>query len=302
MALRTIVAAGAALLALAAWAPVANAQDAAADGETCSFNSSTSDQMDVVLQAYGASVTDYATFCTRLRAANMGVDVAEYFHPQFEETAAVVMLRLYDLTTNVRGQESTMSLTVVPGVDDAAGAEALSNAYNLALQQVADRIDAFTQSVTSENARLAALYSAPIAPVVPEQTEPCQLAYVGTTVMNEAIVRWGGVPQFAGYDALCTGLRARGAGLGFAGGSALNGTTSQAWASVSIYDSATGVLGAATAFAIAATQESAEDQLDDDLNQALGGALAGVAEQQDAVLGALDLVLRSDRRTFAPGT
>ncbi len=258
--------------------------------------------MDAVLQQYGATITGYAEFCARLTAANMGVDVAEYFHPQFDETAAVVMLRLYDLATNVRGQESTMSLSVVEGIDDAAGAEALSNAYNTALQDVANQMDSFAQSVTSENARLAALYSAPITPVVPEQTEPCQLNYVGTTVMNAAIVRWGGVPQFAGYDALCNALRARGAGLGLAGGSALNGTTSQAWASVSIYDSATGVLGAATAFAIAATQESAEDQLDTDLNQALGGALAGVAAEQDAVLGALDLVLTSDRRNFAPGS
>lgn len=290
------------MLALLVPATPAGAQDTAAAGETCSFQNSTSDQMDAVLQANGAVLTDYDTFCTRLNAANMGVDVAEYFHPQFDETAAVVMLRLYDLTTDVRGQESTMSLSVVAGTDEATGAEALANAFNTALQEVADRLDTFTASVTSENARLAALYRAPIPPVVPDQTEPCELTYVGTAGMNDAIMRWGGVPQFAGYDALCTALRARGAGLGFAGGSAMNGTTSQAWASVSVYDGATGVLGAATAFAIAATEDAAEVELDDDLNQALGGALAGVAAEQDAVLGALDLVLASDRNHFAPGT
>ncbi|MXO71208.1 hypothetical protein [Alteraurantiacibacter buctensis] len=299
MVLRSIMAGAAMLLAAECFTVSAKAQETAGGVEGCAFINSTSDQMDAVLRDKGAVIDGYGAFCTQLNAANMGVDVAEFARPQFDETAAVVTLRLYDLATGVRGPESSSALTVVTGTDAVANVEALSNAFDRALQDMADQLDTFTASVRNEKARLAALYSEPAAPLVRDTAEPCRLLYVGSANMNEAIDRWGGFPQFDGYDALCRALRARGAGLGFAGGGAMNGTTSQAWASVSVYDAATQTLGAATAFGIAATQNAQEAQVDDNLFQALGGALAGVAREQEAVLATLDLVLAGDRRTFA---
>jgi len=258
--------------------------------------------MTAVLRERGVTMANYDALCARLNAEGMGVDAGEYSYAQWDETGAVMTLRLYALDTRVRSQETSISVAVSTGTDDAARIGALSQAYDSALEYIGGRLDSFVGSVKAENLRLARLHAAPIAPVTFETGEPCQVRYAATPDMTQAIMRWGGLPAVDGFPALCAALNARGAGLAVAGGASLDEGRSRAWSTLALFDGATGVIGGAEVFSLGGTDQATQENVDADLHASLQGALAGMIGAQDSIVGALEQGVARNRQVFASGS
>lgn len=289
----------AAMLAAGGLSLPAAAQDSAAPS-SCTFTNSNSDTMDVVLRTYGARLTDYATFCQRMGQDNLGVDVSEFANSGNGDTSAVVILRLYDLASQVRAQESVFAVSSLPGEADELRGQVLSSAYDAALQAVASNMDRHVASVQAEVARLRQLYQGSVAPPVAPAEAACTITNTATPVMVEAMDRWGGFPDFAGYDGLCAALRARGMGLALSGGTSLQDGQLVGWAAATGYDLATRVMGDGDVTAVGSARDADEGDLDDAQYEGLRIVLEMFSTEQDSLLAKVDEAVSAQRTYFTP--
>ena len=251
---------------------------------------------------FAISQLNFAGFdrlCPLLREAGMGVSTSEARGHVGDRTFGLVVLTLYDRTTNAKGWKEVTSTSFSEDLGEGRDGRTLLDAINRAMQNVADAPDEMIASVYEELARLRVAAAQPAAlPGLPRN--PCRVRYNTSRTLDAMILGWG--DEGLGSEELCNWMAASNAGLRLTEDSGEVGGRSFAWVMISLMDNATELSSSYRSTTIFIDNGAGGAVLESVMHDALTGAVDRLESEPDVYFASLAAEVTQIRSALALAT